>query len=88
MPEALAAHKDFDFFSAQITYGLCLSDHSILGPIETELVTLTSVMIQNVPVQTTWHLRGIRRLGIEKNDVELVHQCVSSIETFGGFPAY
>lgn len=79
LPNVFGAHKDFDFFTGEITYGLCLSDHSILGPVETELVTLTGIMIQNVYVQTAWHLRAFRRLGIEMGDVELVQQCVSFI---------
>jgi len=70
------AHKDFDFISREITYGLYLSDHSILGPIETELVVLSGIMIQNLPLETAWHLRGTRRVGVSKEDVELVQQCV------------
>lgn len=71
------AHKDFDFISREITYGLYLSDHSILGPVETELVVLSGIMIQNLPLETAWHLRGSRRVGVSLNDVELVQQCVS-----------
>ena len=72
-----AAHKDFDFISREITYGFYLSDHSILGPVETELVVLSGIMIQNLPLETAWHLRGTRRVGVSKEDVELVQQCVS-----------
>lgn len=71
------AHKDFDFISLQITYGFYLSDHSILGPLDTELVTLSGIMIQNLPLETAWHLRGTRRVGVSIQDVELVQQCVS-----------
>jgi len=71
------AHKDFDFISRQITYGFYLSDHSILGPLDTELVTLSGIMIQNLPLETAWHLRGTRRVGVSIQDVELVQQCVS-----------
>jgi hypothetical protein len=72
------AHKDFDFISREITYGLYLSDQRILGPVETELVVLTGIMIQNLPLETSWHLRGTRRVGVNSNDVELIQQCVSS----------
>jgi hypothetical protein len=71
------AHKDFDFISREITYGFYLSNHSILGPVETELVVLSGIMIQNLPLETAWHLRGTRRVGVSKGDVELVQQCVS-----------
>jgi len=73
-----AAHKDFDFISREITYGFYLSDHTILGPIETELVVLSGIMIQNLPLETAWHLRGTRRVGVSMQDVEKVQQCVRS----------
>ena len=75
--DQFAAHKDFDFISREITYGFYLSDHSILGPLETELVTLAGIMIQNLPLETAWHLRGTRRVGVSMEDVELVQRCVS-----------
>ncbi len=78
------AHKDFDFISREITYGFYLSDHSILGAVETELVTLAGIMIQNLPLETAWHLRGTRRVGVSKEDVETIQQCVSFL-IFGGF---
>lgn len=77
--DQFAAHKDFDYISREITYGFYLSDHSILAPVETELITLTGIMIQNLPLETAWHLRGTRRIGVSKEDVESVQQCVSLI---------
>lgn len=71
------AHKDFDFISREITYGFYLSDQSIIGPVETELIVLSGIMIQNLPLETAWHLRGTRRVGVSSEDVELVQQCVS-----------
>jgi hypothetical protein len=73
-----AAHKDFDFISREVTYGLYLSDHTILGPIETELIVLAGIMIQNLPLETAWHLRGTRRVGVSMEDVEKVQKCVCS----------
>lgn len=73
-----AAHKDFEFISRQITYGFYLSDHTILQPAEAELVTLAGIMIQNLPLETAWHLRGTRRVGVSMEDVETIQQCVSS----------
>lgn len=35
-------------------------------------------MIQNLPLETGWHLRGIRRVGVSMEDVEVVQQCVRS----------
>lgn len=82
--EKFNAHKDFEFISAEITYGFYLADQSILGPVETELVTLVGIMIQNLPLETAWHLRGTRRVGVSIEDVELIQQCVELIAKFGG----
>ncbi|CAG8976529.1 hypothetical protein HYALB_00011006 [Hymenoscyphus albidus] len=78
------AHKDFDWVSREITYGLYLSDHSILGPVDTELVVLAGVMIQNLELSTGWHLRGTRRIGVSAEDCEAVQQCVELIGAFAG----
>jgi uncharacterized alpha-E superfamily protein len=68
-----------DWTSKQITYGLYLSDHSILNDVETELTVLSGIMIQNLPRETAWHLRGTRRIGVSNEDVETIQQCVSSL---------
>ncbi|KAI4629388.1 uncharacterized protein J4E87_003652 [Alternaria ethzedia] len=67
--------------SKQITYGLYLSDHSILNDVETELTVLSGIMIQNLPRETAWHLRGTRRIGVSKEDVETIQQCVRQQST-------
>ncbi|KAH7377457.1 hypothetical protein BKA64DRAFT_688167 [Cadophora sp. MPI-SDFR-AT-0126] len=79
-----AAHKDFEYISRQITYGFYLSDHTILKPVETELVTLTGIMIQNLPLETAWHLRGTRRVGVSIEDVEIIQQCIEMVAEYGG----
>lgn len=65
--------------SIEITYGLYLSDHSILGPVETELIVLSGIMMQNMARETGWHLRGTRRIGVSSEDVEVVQQSVRSL---------
>ena len=69
------------WISTNITYGLYLSDHSILNDIETEIVVLSGIMIQNLKRETGWHLRGTRRIGVSCTDVEILQQCVSSLIT-------
>ena len=64
------------WLSIEITYGLYLSDHTILDGIDTELVVLSGIMIQNLQRETGWHLRGTRRIGVSFEDVELIQQCV------------
>ncbi|KAI9665103.1 MAG: hypothetical protein M1821_006551 [Bathelium mastoideum] len=77
-------HKDFDWISKEITYGLYLSDRQILGDVDTELATLTGVMIQNLKEFAAYHLRGARRIGVSQQDVELVQQCIELVAKFAG----
>ncbi|KAK4575316.1 hypothetical protein LTR86_001169 [Recurvomyces mirabilis] len=82
--EMMAAHKDLRWLSVEITYGLYLSDHTILDGIDTELVVLSGIMIQNLSRETGWHLRGTRRIGVSYDDVESIQQCIEKIATFCG----
>ncbi|KAI7507213.1 hypothetical protein KC347_g7025 [Hortaea werneckii] len=82
--EMMAAHKDFRWLSIEITYGLYLSDHTILDGIDTELVVLSGIMIQNLKRETGWHLRGTRRIGVSFEDVELIQQCIEKVAAFCG----
>ncbi|KAK3714225.1 hypothetical protein LTR37_008027 [Vermiconidia calcicola] len=41
-------------------------------------------MIQNAPTETGWHLRGIRRLCVSHDDVEVVQQCIEKVAVFCG----
>jgi hypothetical protein len=77
--DQLAAHRDFDWISKKITYGFYLSDRSVLDDVDTEMVVLSGIMIQNLRKETAWHLRGTRRIGVTSRDVEIVQQCVSTI---------
>ena len=65
------------WLSVEITYGLYLSDHTILDAVDTELIVLSGIMIQNLKTETGWHLRGTRRIGVSHDDVETIQQCVS-----------
>lgn len=37
-------------------------------------------MTQNLKLETHWHLRGTRRIGVSAENVETIQQCVSTIE--------
>lgn len=78
------AHKDFGWISTEITYGLYLSDRQVLDDVDTEIVVLVGIMIQNLPVETAWHIRGSRRIGISLEDVKAVTACVRKIAEFMG----
>jgi hypothetical protein len=82
--DTLSCHKDFKWLSIEITYGLYLSDHSILGPVDTQMVVLSGIAIQNLAMVTGWHLRGTRRVGVSFEDVETVQQCIEMVAKFAG----
>jgi len=75
-------HKDFAWLSKNITYGLYLSDRQVLDDIDTQMVVLPAIMIQNLKKETHWHIRGTRRLGVLQEDVQVVWNCVSLIAGF------
>ena len=83
--DQLANHKDFDWLSKKITYGLYLSDQRILDQVDTEMVVLSAIMIQNLEKETAWHLRGTRRIGVSAEDVETIQQCVSAVQTISSY---
>ncbi|KAJ7489549.1 hypothetical protein FB451DRAFT_692827 [Mycena latifolia] len=75
---------DFTWVEKSAIYGLFLSDHEVLSEIETELVILSSIMAQNLKGPTLWHLRGLRRLGVSKEDVEGVVRAVEECARWTG----
>jgi hypothetical protein len=78
------AHRDFRWISTEITYGLYLSDRKNLDDLDTELVVLVGIMIQNLRLETFWHIRGTRRIGVEMEDVKVVIGCVKKVADFMG----
>lgn len=78
------AHKDFAWISAEISYGLYLSDRQVLDDTETQLVVLPAIMSQNLRNETHWHIRGTRRIGVSKEDVQVVWDAVQAISAFFG----
>jgi hypothetical protein len=79
------AHQvDFEWLEKRIIYGLFLSDHEILDPVETEILVLASIMCQGLESPTMWHIRGLRRLGISVEDTEKVCDIVKMGARFSG----
>ncbi|CAI6227635.1 unnamed protein product [Periconia digitata] len=76
------AHRDFQWISTEITYGLYLSDRSVLDDWDTEVVVLAGIAIQNLPLETHWHIRGARRIGFGIEDVKAV---LEGVKQAGGF---
>lgn len=56
----------------------------MLDDVDTEMVVLPAVMGQDLPRMTHWHVRGTRRLGISKEDVQMVMDCVHLVVEFCG----
>ncbi|KAJ5925720.1 hypothetical protein N7454_008359 [Penicillium verhagenii] len=77
-------HRDWGFWVGEIAYGLHLSDRQVLDDVDTELVVLPAVMGQNLPRETYWHIRGVRRVGVAKEDVQMVCDCVRKVSGFCG----
>lgn len=78
------AHRDFAWLSTEITYGLYLSDRQVLDDLDTQLVVLPAIMSQNLRLETHWHIRGTRRLGVSREDVGVVCECVRLVAGFFG----
>ncbi|KAJ4168490.1 hypothetical protein NW754_010403 [Fusarium falciforme] len=78
------AHKDFSWISTEITYGLYLSDRQILDDTDTQMVVLPAIMSQNLRLETHWHIRGTRRIGVSKEDAEIVCDSVKAVSEFFG----
>ncbi|WVN88931.1 uncharacterized protein L203_104146 [Cryptococcus depauperatus CBS 7841] len=81
---ACGAHADVEWISTDISYGLFLSDHSVLDITESQLVILPAIMCQDLKGPTDWHLRGCLRLGLTREEVDAVQRVVERIVTHGG----
>ncbi|GJP93889.1 hypothetical protein AnigIFM63604_009146 [Aspergillus niger] len=82
--DLFAAHKDFAWLSKEITYGLFLSDRGVLDDLDTQLVVLPAIMSQNLKIETHWHIRGTRRLGVSLEDVRVLCEGVKHVAGFYG----
>jgi len=67
---------DFEWLTKRVIYGLFLADHSILNTIETELVIVSAIMAQGLRAPSTWHVRGLRRLGVGLDVVERICEII------------
>ncbi|KAI1127086.1 hypothetical protein F5Y10DRAFT_201551 [Nemania abortiva] len=80
--KTFTAHRDIPWISANVSYGLFLSDHRILDIQETELVVLAAIMAQNLREPTYWHLRACLRVGMQSVEVDAIH--IEGVAAFGG----
>jgi len=75
---------DLAWVERAVIYGLFLSDHELLSTVEAELVILSAIMCQGYRAPTIWHLRGIRRLGVSEDDVEMVQSTIEAVAIWAG----
>ncbi|KAF2143457.1 uncharacterized protein K452DRAFT_297192 [Aplosporella prunicola CBS 121167] len=74
-----AAAADITWLEEAVIYGLFLSDDAVLSRVETSLVVLCAIMGQDLKAPALWHVRGLRRLGVSKDDVEALVRCVEEV---------
>lgn len=75
---------DFEWLEKSIIYGLFLSDHTLLSELESEIVILTSIMCQGLRAPTIWHLRGLRRLGVDDGVIDEITDVIHMIARYCG----
>lgn len=69
--------------SNEIAYGLFLSyNPQILDPVDTEIVCLAAVMSQNLRIPLKQHLRTCLRIGISREDLGTIQQCIRTIASY------
>ncbi|KAI8993365.1 AhpD-like protein [Pilobolus umbonatus] len=79
-------HPDLAQTALYHLYGPTLSDTSILTPRETSLITVTGLMIQNIPLQLTGHKHGALHNGATKEDLNRVQSIVSTLADYYKMP--
>lgn len=73
------SHKDFAWISAEITYGFYLGDRQVLDDLDTEMVVFPAIMMQNLRLETHWHIRGTRRIGVSKEDTKVLWDTIQMV---------
>jgi hypothetical protein len=83
---AWGAHTPaFAWLSTYVVYGLFLSDFETLDVVETEMIVLACMLCQGLNGPSTWHLRGLRRLGIGSEDTEGMCEGVKMVVEWAGW---
>ncbi|KAJ8522607.1 hypothetical protein ONZ45_g796 [Pleurotus djamor] len=77
-------YPDLGWFSRTIGYGVVYGHHSVLSPIETSYVLVTSIIANDTPKQINWHLAGARRQGASLEEVKAVRQIAMEAAAFSG----
>ena len=67
---------DFHWLEERVVYGMFLSDARVISQVENEVMVIAGIMCQDLPGPTMWHIRGLRRLGVDVESAEAILECV------------
>ncbi|KAF2226978.1 hypothetical protein BDZ85DRAFT_191086, partial [Elsinoe ampelina] len=79
---ACGSHRDVEWISTNISYGLFLADHQVLNIMESELVILPAIMCQDLKAPTDWHLKGCLRVGFTRGEIDAVQKVIREIAEY------
>ncbi|KAK7981476.1 hypothetical protein PG988_003714 [Apiospora saccharicola] len=81
----LEGHGDFDVVCEHVVYGFFLGDRQAIGDdLHVEVVVLAAIMSQDLGRESGWHLRGIRRLGASRADVQVIWDAIKLVASHFG----
>ena len=75
---------DFVWLAENYLYGMFLSDDSVLTPVETGLISYTTMVCQELTGPATRHLNGLRRYGVSDEELTAIVQCVMTMMKWAG----
>ena len=76
--------KDFEWLTKDIVYGMFYADDSVLGNVETELITYTAIICQGLGVTVQNHIGGLLGMGLSEEEIEGVTECGEMVAKWAG----
>ncbi|KAF6218599.1 hypothetical protein HO133_005950 [Letharia lupina] len=76
--------KDSEWLTKEIVYGMFYGDDTILGFVDTELITYTAIMCQGLQVTIHNHLGGLLGMGLSVEEIEGVTECGELVAKWSG----
>lgn len=76
---------DFSFIDVvNIVYGMFLSNTSVLDAVTTSVIILSGIICQRLRGPTIWHLRDLRRLELEVEEMDRVQEAILIVSEWCG----
>ena len=76
---------DMDWLTREVVYGLFYADDGVLSFLETELLTYVALTCQpGMEVPRSYHIEGLKRLGMGLEEVEVVTKCAERVANWSG----